>query len=239
METFKIEYSTKNIPQTSKHEYKIKLISKVESVIKRMRWKTLEFLGKLDSTRKETFGFNSCKCRIVDELSDFENELMLLVKNIEFRNANNNFQKTLNDDIKRINTTAKVLVKADKSRNLCQLDKNDYKKYLRENITKTYTKSTKKRLNAVNKQAKKNVEKLNIDDRIEKIQETEAYTTIKDHKKGLPNNPSFRLINPSKSDVGKISKKILDKINQRVIQETKLTNGKYKYSHSLVQKSSR
>ena len=65
----------------------------------------------------------------------------------------------------------------------------------------------------MNKQAKKIVEKLNIDDRIEKPQETEAYITIKDHKKGFPNNPSFRLINPSKSDIGRVNK-ILDKINQ-------------------------
>ena len=78
------------------------------------------------------------------------------------------------------------------------MDKNDYKKYLRENITKTYKNSTKKRLNAVNKQAKKIAEKLNIDGRIEKIQQAEAYITAKRHEKGFPNNPSFRLINPSK-----------------------------------------
>ena len=176
---------------------------------------------------KRNMVFNSCKCPpIVDELSDFENELMFLVENIEFRNINNSFQKNLNYDIKRINTSKKVLVKADKSRNIYQLDKDDYKKYLRENITRTYKKSTKKRLNAVNKQAKKIAEKLNIDDRIEKIQESEAYVTVKDHKKGFPNNPSFRLINPSKSDIGRISKKILDKINQRVIQETKVNQWK-------------
>ena len=116
-------------------------------------------------------------------------------------------------DIVYINTTEKVLAKADQSRNIYQLDKNDYKKYLRENITKTYKKSTKKRLNAVNKQAKKIEKKLNIDNRIEKIQETKAYITIKDHKKSFPYNPSFRLINPSRSDIGRISKKILDKIN--------------------------
>ena len=58
-------------------------------------------------------------------------------------------------------------------------------------------------LNAVNKQAKKIAEKLNINDRIKKIQESEAYITVKDHKKGFPNNPSFRLINPSKSDIGR------------------------------------
>ena len=227
METFTIEYSTKNIPQPSKHEYKIKLISKVESVIKRMRWKTLEFLGKLDSTRQETYGFTSCKCPpTVEELSDFENELLFFVKNIEFRNINNSFQKNLNDDIKRINTPKKVLVKADKSRNIYQLDKDDYKKYLRENITRTYKKLANKRLNPVNKQAKKIAEKLNVDDRIEKIQKSEACITVKDHKTVFPNNPSFRLINPSKSNIGKISKKILDKINQKVIQETKVNQWK-------------
>ena len=102
------------------------------------------------------------------------------------------------------------------------MDKADYKKYLRENITRTYKKTAKKKLNAVNKQAKKIAEKLNIDDRIENIQESEVYIMVKDHKKGFPNNSSFRLINPSKSGIGKFSKKILDKINQRVIQETKV-----------------
>ena len=39
----------------------------------------------------------------------------------------------------------------------------------------------KKRLNAVNKKAKKIAEKLNIDNKIEKIQETEVYIAVKDH----------------------------------------------------------
>ena len=82
---------------------------------------------------------------------------------------------------KELTLPKKVLVKADKSRNIYQLDKDDYKKYLRENITRTYKKSTKKRLNAVNKKAKKIAEKLNIDNRIEKIQATEVYIAVKDH----------------------------------------------------------
>ena len=45
----------------------------------------------------------------------------------------------------------------------------------------------------MNKQAKKIAKKLNIDGRIEKIQETEAYIVVEDHKKGFPNNPSLRL----------------------------------------------
>ena len=70
------------------------------------------------------------------------------------------------------------------------------------------------------------VSRQNINDRIKKIQDSEAYITVKDHKKRFPNNPSFGLINPSKSDIGRISKKILDKINQKVIQETKVNQWK-------------
>ena len=70
------------------------------------------------------------------------------------------------------------------------------------------------------------VSRQNIKDRIKKIQDSEAYITVKDHKKRFPNNPSFGLINPSKSDIGRISKKVLDKINQKVIQETKVNQWK-------------
>ena len=49
--------------------------------------------------------------------------------------------------------------------------------------------------------------------RIEKLQETEAFITIKDHQEDYPNKISCRLINPSKSSIGKICKVILDKIN--------------------------
>ena len=45
---------------------------------------------------------------------------------------------------------------------------------------------------------------------------------MKDHKEEFPEKPLFRLINPSKSEIGKISKIILDKINKKVIESTKL-----------------
>ena len=57
---------------------------------------------------------------------------------------------------------------------------------------------------------KKSQKKLEIDDRVEKMQETEAFRTIKDHKEGFPHSLSFRVINPSKTDIGKISKCILE-----------------------------
>ena len=57
MEKFYLIYPEKNIPIPSNEQYKIHLISKAEKFIKRMRWKALLFLRKLESTDKETFSF--------------------------------------------------------------------------------------------------------------------------------------------------------------------------------------
>ena len=64
------------------------------------------------------------------------------------------------------------------------------------------------------------MQKLEIDDRVEKIKEIEAFLTIKDHKEGFPHSLSFRLINPSKSDIGKTSKFLLDTINENILKQT-------------------
>ena len=65
MEKFNIIYSKKNIPTASIAQYKLMLTSEIKKVIKRMQWKVLEFLVKLDSNsnKKETYGFKSLKCR--------------------------------------------------------------------------------------------------------------------------------------------------------------------------------
>ena len=110
MEKFNMEYSKKNIPIPSQEEYKVYLISKVEKFIKRMRWKALQFLGKLDSSEKQTFGFRSRNCPpAVEELANFEDDLMLMTKNVEFRNINNTFQEKLKNDIKELRESDKNL----------------------------------------------------------------------------------------------------------------------------------
>ena len=68
------------------------LISKVESVTKWMRWKALQFLGKLESSGKQTFGFKSTKWPpAIDELEPFESDLQRMISNIEFRPIRNKF----------------------------------------------------------------------------------------------------------------------------------------------------
>ena len=54
----------------------------------------------------------------------------------------------------------------------------------------------------------------------------EAHTTMKDHKENLPEYWIFRLINPSKFDVGKVNKIILDHIKQKISQNTNVNQSK-------------
>ena len=58
------------------------------------------------------------------------------------------------------------------------------------------------------------------------MQETEAYITIKDHKDEFLNKIPCRLINPSKSNIGNISKAILDIINKNVVRSTEINQWK-------------
>ena len=43
MDKFNFGYSTNNIPIATERQYKLKLIKKIEAVIKRMRWKSFYF----------------------------------------------------------------------------------------------------------------------------------------------------------------------------------------------------
>ena len=192
-----------------------------------MRWKVLEYQGKLDNNNKETYGFKSLKCPpAVSELKNFENELLLMINKLEFRKVTNDFQEKLKEDINEIKTSDKIFVAADKSRHIYKMDKQQYTKLLTENVTKTYKKSNKSKINNINFTAKKITENLSVDDRVQKMEETEAYITVKDHKDEFPNKIPCRLINPSKSYLGKISKVILDKINQSIVTSTKINQWK-------------
>ena len=96
------------------------------------------------------------------------------------------------------------------------MDRETYEKLLHENIKKTCKKTDKKSVRAINVDAKKIAKDLELEDRIEKMQKSECYVTVKHHKEDFPHK-ICQLINPSKSDIGKLSKIILDKINTDVL----------------------
>ena len=66
----------------------------------------------------------------------------------------------------------------------------------------------------------------NIFDRMDINAEPNCFITIKDHKENFLNNPKVRLINPAKNELGRISKTILDNINMKLFQATKINQWK-------------
>ena len=100
----------------------------------------------------------------------------------------------------------------------------------KKNPTKTKNQKNKQKKKKKKKkqkqQSKKITQNLPVADRIDKLQEKEAYKTIKDHKDDFPNKIFSRLINRCKSSIGKISKVIVDRINTAVRNNTNINQWK-------------
>ena len=212
--------SVKNIPIPSNKEYLKRLIDATEKLIKRMRWRAHYFLH-LPSPREkqETFGFNSKKSPPqIPELNEFESKMASLIQNIEFKAdfKPTEFQKNLSGHTDAISKDNKLYVPADKTTNFYKLAKEDYKGMLKKSIEKEYKKTPAAAESEINKKAKSIAENLLIENRVEKLARKNAFITLKDHKDNFLNNPTCRLINPTKSEIGRASKKILDKINSAV-----------------------
>ena len=101
---FDLIYSLKIIPIPSRNEYSAWVIEKVESVIKRMRWRAFFFLkgdetqteDHPDSGANEHFGFKSRKCPPrVEELEAFEEDLLKMIESVQFRRVSDDFQERL------------------------------------------------------------------------------------------------------------------------------------------------
>ena len=94
-----------------------------------------------------------------------------MINSIEFRKVNCDFQKKLQSDLKTFRQSPKVFVKADKTKNIYEIDKDEYKKLLRDSVTNTYKKCNLTEVSNTNTQAAEIVEKLDISDRVQCIAE--------------------------------------------------------------------
>ena len=70
-----------------------------------------------------------------------------MIKNIPFRHVTNNFLAKLKNYIKEINNTDELLINADNSTNIYKFSADQYKKHLCDNVTKTYKKSNRNKVN--------------------------------------------------------------------------------------------
>ena len=223
MECINFEYSTKNIPIPSEREYTMKLIEMTEHFLKRIRWKAFYYLHPEARSEKETYGFKSRKSPpSIPELASFEKNMTKMIQSIEFKQVKCRFQNQLKHDIKNsINSTKQLIIPADKTSNFYKLEYNKYNQLLHSNVTKDYKKADSKVVRDIKAKSQAIAKELKIDDRVMKSTQTPAFITLKDHKDNFINNPSCRLINPSKPEIGRISKGILERINKNIVTKTK------------------
>ena len=224
MEKVQFNYSLKNIPAPTNREYIERLIEKTENFCKRVRWKSYFYLHPECRTEdKETFGFKSRKSPPgIRELINFEDRLKRMIHDIQFRPVKSQLQQQMQNDIRQnIKVSNKLLVKADKTSNYYRMEPNKYNELLRNNITSEYKKADKAKVMESNNRMKNIVNSLGLDDRVMKTAENQAFLTLKDHKENFANNITCRLINPTKPEVGKISKQILQRIINNVTRTSK------------------
>lgn len=253
-------FSMKNIPVQNEDSFLKNFIHRTEDFITRLRWPILFFLKREEEKkkdncddcesdgedeRKETYGFRSTRIPPpIKEIEEFEQDLWSMVEGIQFNKKRTQFQKRLINEVKEIKKSKNLIIPADKTSNMYEVPVEKYNKLLKDNITKQYKKVDDKVIDDINKEAKKVTKKLDISDRVEKMPKKDAFITLKDHKQNFSLNPQCRLINPTKSEVGKISKIMLQNINSKIreksgLQQWQSTNQAIEWFNSIENKQSK
>ena len=229
MDKLNIAYSLKNIPVSQKKSViESKMVESAEDLFRKMRWKLFHYQNPLCSDKKETFGFKTEQPAPSSPLlQKFEDDLLQELAGIEYKMSSNKLQKDMEKDIKIIKSSDDILTKADKTSNIYKMNPEQYNKLLNSTIFKEYKKSAENNVTKVNTEASKLAKNMGLSDRIDQLSKSTAYVTIKDHKNRFPDKIECRLINPAKSNIGQISKKVVDNINEKVRNITKLKQ-KYK-----------
>ena len=222
MEQKNLGISTNNIPIGDSKEYNIQLIRSVNRFVNRVRWKIFYlFNPKAKGTRKESYGLKSQKAapRSDKYLKEFEKELHRLVKEVKHRDRwdiKSDFLNELDRKVKVIKGSNKVLVAADKSSNYYLMSKEHHDQLLLKAIHKDYKKAPEGKEAQVNKDTKAISDKLEISDRVFKLELKQSVITVKDHKPEFLNHTQTRLINPTKNHLGRVSKVKLEELNTKV-----------------------
>ena len=131
--------------------------------------------------------------------------MLSILKNLKTRVNRNKDTINVSNDIRKMREKNEVIVEADKTGNFYCMKPEDYSKRVRDCITEKYRKADMSLVEAIDREARTIAQALNMDNRVHRMGRQEAYTKLKDHKTDFPGKLSFRLINPCKSEVGKIS----------------------------------
>ena len=97
---------------------------------------------------------------------------------------------------------------------------DSYENLLHNNITTVYRKTDEAKVDEIEAEALEIATKLELEDRIFKTSKRDATITLKDHKPLFRENPSVRLINPTKPELRKAGKKILSRVVREALDHT-------------------
>ena len=238
LEKFIFTIDPKNIGFQSLESYKASLISWNEDLITCMRWKLFHAIRKLriqknnvslqDSCcerniRDENYGFRTLKTAPPDRLlKPFEDDIFNIIPQLRLKRFHNDVQENIKKDLSRLKGLDKVLIKSDKTGNWYTMDVSEYCRQMRNLITKDYKQISQEEIQEIDREAAFLAKQLGMDDRIDCMALENAFITVKDHKAGFPARLYFRLINPAKSNIGKISKVILSRTNTDIRKKLSL-----------------
>ena len=131
--------------------------------------------------------------------------------------------------MKKVSSSNNVFIFANKTRDIHESSPENYHKLILENTTKLCKIGDEELPSDINSEVTNIADNLNIG---YYGKETSVHNSIKDHKGNFNSNPKCRLINPSKSELGKVSKIILDNINESL--RSKLNVNQWINSASVI-----
>ena len=231
MELVNFKHSTKDIPVPSFKVYMNMFINIIKTFVRKVELSAEHFLNPTRNTHKETYGFPSLHYpEPVNEITPFKEDLLNLAKNIEFRRNRSEFQTQLKTEVNTIKNVDKIIVAADKTSNHYKMTPEHYLELTGREVRKDYKKADDNHVKNINKAHKKIVAKLDIQDRVFRNTESEAFITLKDHKGDFKNNPKCRLLNPAKPQVGRVSHKVLKHVVNVIRQRTQLNHWENTYA---------
>ena len=151
-----------------------------------------------------------------DHLNEFENSMYDMIKNSDFRSVRNSFQYKLKEDLKKVQSSSKIMVFAEKT-----ASEEEYARLINDNLTKTYQKTTTFTEKKIDKETKHFPKKLKLKKKMEQYAYQSAYVTLKDRKQNFKIKLPCQLINPAKSEIGIVSQVELEKTNRTVTNQIK------------------
>ena len=85
-------------------------------------------------------------------MKEFEEDLVSLISKITFRDVNDPFLKNVEKDLMKLNSSKDIFIFVDKTTNIYETSPENYKKLMRENITKSYKISDNNVTNDINQE---------------------------------------------------------------------------------------